>query len=338
MNGGSSPGTCFGFRTSEFALSAAAGLLVLLGLVSAHAMGRGPLGEAYRYDARQLQTTDPALVLFDEAPPLRPGLRELRGIAVGSNDTIGVAGDTNIVILSPSGERVGGFPVAGPPRALAVASDGLIYVGLSDHVEVYEPTGAPKASWTSLGENAWISSVAIGSNDVLVADAGARVVMRFDRSGALLGIIGRKDPAKKAPGFVVPSPLFDVAVGTNDMLWATNPGSQRVEHYERDGRFVSGWGAPGVEIDRFCGCCNPGHLAIRRDGSFVTAEKGLPRVKLYDPAGGLVGVVAGGESFDEDTVGLDLAVDSQGRILVLDPKRGLVRVFVEKPKRGKPPP
>ena len=41
-------------------------------------------------------------------------------------------------------------------------------------------------------------------------------------------------------------------------------------------------------------------------------------------------VVAGAEQFDEGTVGLDLAVDSNQRIFVLDPKRKRVRIFAKK--------
>jgi hypothetical protein len=38
-------------------------------------------------------------------------------------------------------------------------------------------------------------------------------------------------------------------------------------------------------------------------------------------------VVAGPESFEPQTVGLDLAVDSKDRIYVLDPKKKSVRIF-----------
>jgi len=80
----------------------------------------------------------------------------------------------------------------------------------------------------------------------------------------------------------------------------------------------------------FCGCCNPSHIALFPDGRFVTSEKGLPRVKVYDAKGVFVGLVAGPDMFAEDAVGLDLAVDSRGRILVLDPARRMVRVFAAK--------
>lgn len=84
-----------------------------------------------------------------------------------------------------------------------------------------------------------------------------------------------------------------------------------------------------MEIEGFCGCCNPSHFAIREDGSFVTSEKGIPRIKVYDRLGRLASVVAGPDSFDEGTVGLDLALDSAQRVLVLDPARRAVRIFVE---------
>jgi len=62
----------------------------------------------------------------------------------------------------------------------------------------------------------------------------------------------------------------------------------------------------------------------------VTSEKGLIRVKIHDRNGSFRSVVAGPDRFIEGTVQLDLAVDSRGRILVLDPRRKRVRVFEEK--------
>ncbi len=85
-----------------------------------------------------------------------------------------------------------------------------------------------------------------------------------------------------------------------------------------------------MKLEGFCGCCNPSHLARMADGRFVTSEKGLPRVKLYAEDGTFVGLVAGTDAFAKETVGLDLAVDGDGRILVLDPVAKAVRVFVPK--------
>jgi len=63
---------------------------------------------------------------------------------------------------------------------------------------------------------------------------------------------------------------------------------------------------------------------------FVNSEKGLERVKVYDKEGKFVGVVAAPAQFVEGTVGIDLAVDSTGRVLLIDRKAGAVRVFARK--------
>jgi len=128
---------------------------------------------------------------------------------------------------------------------------------------------------------------------------------------------------------VIPSPYFDVAVDPDGFLWAANTGRHSLENYTREGKLRSSWGEFSMEIEGFCGCCNPSHFAILEDGSFVTSEKGIPRVKIYDRLGRLSSVVAGPDRFDIGTVGLDLALDSAQRILVLDPARRKVRTFVK---------
>jgi len=84
-----------------------------------------------------------------------------------------------------------------------------------------------------------------------------------------------------------------------------------------------------MELEGFCGCCNPTHMAIMQDGSFVTSEKGIARVKVYNRIGELTSVVASAEQFDEGTEGLDIAVDSRQHIYVLDPKRKQIRIFTK---------
>jgi hypothetical protein len=166
------------------------------------------------------------------------------------------------------------------------------------------------------------------SNLVFVADAGNRVVWRFDGTGRLLGMIGRRGGSGPEPRFIVPSPSLDLAVAPDATLWAVNPGRLRLEQFTLDGEPLSSWGKASMKIDGFCGCCNPTHIAVDAKGRFFTSEKGIPRVKLYDPDGSFVGVVAPPAQFEEDAVGLDLAVDAEGRLLVLDPAAGAIRVFV----------
>jgi hypothetical protein len=84
-------------------------------------------------------------------------------------------------------------------------------------------------------------------------------------------------------------------------------------------------------------------LALLSDGSFVTAEKGLDRVKIYNSDGGFVGVVAGPAQLGKEGKlkvcntpeecregGLDVAIGPDGRIYVLDVTDNVVRVFQKK--------
>jgi hypothetical protein len=91
-------------------------------------------------------------------------------------------------------------------------------------------------------------------------------------------------------------------------------------------------------IEGFAGCGNPVNFALLPDSKYVTCEKGLPRVKIYDVDGTFVGVVAGAEHFptytydgfsSDQTGELDVAVDSDGRVLVLDAVERTVRIFTK---------
>ncbi|MBA7588791.1 hypothetical protein ES708_30860 [subsurface metagenome] len=286
--------------------------------------GRGKTGDRFKYDIEDLKKIDPDLITYSEVIQIKLEMEEPHGVAAGRDDRIYVCGDSAILIISKEGKPVHQIDLGEPARCISVGEDGLLYLGMVDHVEVYEETGKQHALWAGLGHEALITSIATGGKDVYVADAGNRMVMRF---GRLLGYIGKENHSPGAQGFVVPSPYFDVAVGRDKTLWVVNPGRHLLQNYTPEGKFIRSWGHSSVSIEGFCGCCNPTHIAITGEGSFVTSEKGLARVKVYDPMGGFIGVVAGPRHFAERTVGLDLAVDSRGRVIVLDPKKNALRIF-----------
>ena len=306
----------------------AIGAAVVAGLLADPTGRRGSgLGKEFSYDLEELRKTPPELIRYDETGRIETGFREARGVALGPEGRIYVAGDGAVRVFDGDGERLAEIESEGSPRCLAVAGDGTVYVGTKDRVEVYGSEGARKAAWDGPGPDCVFTSVAVSGSDVFVADAGNRVVLRYDASGALIGRIGERDEEGGIPGFVVPSPYFDLAVAAGGILWVANPGRHLVEAYTFDGEPISSWGRPSVRITGFCGCCNPTNFALFPDGRFVTSEKGLPRVKVYDAGGEFECVVAGTELFAEGTVGLDLAVDPRERILVLDPVAKSVRVF-----------
>jgi hypothetical protein len=154
------------------------------------------------------------------------------------------------------------------------------------------------------------------------------MVMRYDLGGRLLRYIGKTSETGEGH-FLIRRPFFDVAAGEDGTIWVVNTGRYRLENFTLDGVFKKSWGFFSEEIEGFCGCCNPTHIALLSDGSIVTAEKEIVRVKVYRPDGTLYGFVAGDDLFEEKKIGLDLAVDSRDRILVLDPTKRSVRIFQE---------
>ena len=153
------------------------------------------------------------------------------------------------------------------------------------------------------------------------------MVLHFDLKGNLVNKIGLKDPATGVPGFIIPSPYFDLAISKDGYLWVVNTGRHSFEKFRFDGTLVSSWGKASMAMDGFCGCCNPSNFAFIYDSLFVTSEKAIERVKVYNHDGSFRCIVATPEQFEEGTKGLDLAVDKQNRIMVLDPVKKLVRTF-----------
>ena len=169
----------------------------------------------------------------------------------------------------------------------------------------------------------------------------SRMVWHFDVDGQLAGQIGKPDPAQQWSGFIVPSPYFDLALGVDGMvLHVVNPGQRQIATFSYAGDRGGAWGAGGSKLSDFFGCCNPAHFAMLPDGRFVTSEKGIPRIKVYTAQGQFECVVAGPEQLSvgdrhvadpsegADKRVFDVAVDRQGRVLVLDPRSRTVRVYL----------
>ncbi len=302
------------------------------------------LSSDYAYNLSELAKVDPNLILYAQSgPSVNTGFKQSRAVALDSNGRVYVAGDKAIRVFSSAGSPERMIELSGEPRCLTVAGDGSIYVGFADHVEVLNAEGKRVASWDSLGDEAVLTSIARYEDRVFVADAGHRVVLHYDTAGALIGHIGEKDADKDIPGFVIPSPHFDLAVSRDGLLRVVNPGRNRIETYTSDGHLEFWWGQRSVKIEGFCGCCNPVNFALLPDGGFVTSEKGLVRVKVYNSDGRFIGVVAGPAQLTggsllricetpEECQGpaFDVAAGADGRIYVLDTIENVIKVFTRK--------
>jgi hypothetical protein len=305
--------------------------------------GPGELGPAFAYDLSAYQKTDPATLHYRPSARFDTGFKRARGVATGAGDRLLVAGDSSLRLFGPDGARLAEWPIDGDrPRAAAEAADGTVYVALKDRVLVFDAAGKRTAAWDPASPGSFLTSIAAGEADVFAADAGRRVVYRYDRSGKLLRQIGVKDEKRGIPGFAVPSPYFDVAIAPDGLLRVANTGRLRIETYTFDGDLERWWGKPSLQWDGFSGCCNPSHFALLPNGEVITSEKGLVRIKRSNEKGEWLGAVAGPEHLldgrpemagvpgpDADGAGaaFDVAIDSKGRVLALDPYTQAIRIF-----------
>lgn len=311
------------------------------------AAGRRPRTEnsenpfAYRVDS--FEQTDQKLIGYVEERRFKSPCAEPRRIVIVGDQKIYLAGEKRICVIRPDGSVATEIGLTAAPQCVAVAEEDL-YIGFKDHIEVYAPNGTRKAVWEAIEGRPYITGLALAGDELFAADSGNRVIVHYKLDGKIADRIGARNQEAGMIGFVLPSPNLDVETRGDGLIHVNNPGRHRVESYSVSGELVKWWGKPSAGIEGFCGCCNPIALALLPDGRFVTCEKGLPRVKVYKANGEFDCVVAGTESFRENAragagstsdparIGLDAAVDSKGRVYVLD--RVTCNIHVMVPKAG----
>lgn len=289
-------------------------------------------GPNLTYDIETYAKVDQVETRYEETGLIVPDLEEPEALAVGPDGRLYVAGLNAVAVFGKDDTEVARFETNGAAKCIAVADDGTIFLGFPEHVEVVGKDGAVQAVWPEIGPRAFLTSIAVLEDDVYVADAGNRVVYRFDREGNLLARIGEIDLEEDIPGIEVPSPYLDLAVNDEGNLWVVNPGRLGLERYRADGSIVTSWYKPSVvKLEGFSGCCNPTHIAFSNDGKLITSEKGLVRIKVYDVTyGEFEELVAGSKLFPREQSLKDLVVDAGDRILVLDPRINAIRIFERK--------
>ncbi|MCP4642071.1 MAG: hypothetical protein GY851_16630, partial [bacterium] len=236
---------------------------------------------SFQYDITAYQEIDPAAVVFSESDPIPLGIEGVSALAVADDGTVFVAGVGAVAVLNAQKTEAARIAIEGTPTCMAVSLEGDLLLGMTDHIVRVSQDGGVKATWDRPNERALITSIVADADSVYVADAGNRVVLRYDHEGVIQTRLGQKDAARDIPGFVIPSPYFDVAFDNTGAFWVVNPGRHGLEQYRADGALVSAWYNPSMKVDGFCGCCNPSHVAFMSDGTLVTAEKGITRVKIY---------------------------------------------------------
>ena len=313
-------------------------LLGVMGLIVADLFRSPPRDQENpeMYSIEKQRMIDTSQICYREVEQFQADLPGLQGIALDTGLNIYICGERIIRVYNRSREIKADFTVDSDATCIATGPEGEIYVGLGDHIEVFDLSGNRRGKWDTY--HGFLTSLVIIGDEVFAADGENKIILRYDRKGNLLNIIGKKDREKGVEGFIIPSMYFDVAAGPDNELWAANTGRHEIQRFSPDGLLISFWGKASMGLDGFAGCCNPIHFAILPDGYFVTYEKGLDRIKLYNQAGKYECTVSGpAKAGDHSPTACsvsspvhDLAVDREGRVYALDGEKSVIRIFTRK--------
>lgn len=223
----------------------------------------------------------------------------LKAVSVAPSGNIYIGGDSFVSCYDKSLTLLWNAKASSPVTALSNWGDTL-YASTAEQIIVMNSAGKILNEWGPFEDSCMITSVSANAKYVAFADAGNKIVFVLDKGGEVKTMIGQNDKH-----FVIPSPYFEVALDNNNNLYAANTGQHRIETYSIDGVFKSQFGEAGTAPGAFCGCCAPPHFALIPQG-FVTAEKGINRIKILNKNGEFIEFVNSKNSFIK-SVPLDLA-------------------------------
>jgi DNA-binding beta-propeller fold protein YncE len=177
----------------------------------------------------------------------------------------------------PAGVQLGHVPGVAVDRADHV----YVFTRAEPPVQVYDRAGRFLRAWGS-GRIKKAHHIKIDpEGNVLVADVGSHLVMKFTPEGRLLLELGTRDqPGCDAAHFNMPT---DVAVTpAGDVFVSVGYGNNRVAHFDKAGRFVKDWGRLGTAPGEFS---IPHAIAVDSRGRLYVADRNNVRVQVFDQAG-----------------------------------------------------
>lgn len=300
-------------------------VIVVADILGSRPEKRGENPFALNVDA--YKGVDPELVTYKETKILKLQSNIYRGIAI-DDEEIFIIADNFLQVLDPSGKELKSFNLDDSPRAITVIDD-RIFIGFKGHVSSYSREGELLLNFEPIGDSAVVTSLAVHGEKLFVADAGNRQVISYTKDGDWIGSFEGKREEDALHGFIIPSPYFDLVINDEE-LWVVNPGMHALENYSESGALRGYWDKTSITVEGFSGCCNPAHIAVLPNGHFVTSEKGIVRIKVYEQSGKMIGVVGAPVKFDEDGLAPDIAVNGSGAVFALDFDRDMIRIFEKK--------
>ena len=285
----------------------------------------------WEYSVEAFQQVDEALISHSETKRIRLGHQDPMDIAY-LNGSLFVLFEKSLQIIDINGKEKQFFSWKEDEKAscMNVNSSGEILIAFSRFLRLYSPEGKVLVQSETLAEESGISYIAVGSDRIFAADGGRREVLIFDNQLNIINTFKGESGVSSQHGYILPGNQFSLRINAEGELWTTNPGVHQLQNYTNEGRLRGGWGDASFGPDGFSGCCNPSYFGFLSDGSFVTSEKGMVRVKIHRESGEFLSYVAPPVLFGNGKDAPAIAVDENDRIILLDFEQSLIRIFSRK--------
>jgi len=246
----------------------------------------------------------------------------LKAVTAASDGNIYAGGESFIVSYDSNLEKLWQIETTGMITALSMNGDTL-FAASEETIFLVSPTGKVINEWGPYEAKSLFTSLSANKEYLAVADASNKIVFIIKKDGEVHSMIGHSDEK-----LLIPSPYFDVCLTWDNLLFLAHTGKYRIEKWTIDGEFISSFGESGTDPGKFCGCCNPAHFTIIPEG-FITAEKGINRIKISGSSGEFVEYVSSDNNFIA-SVPLDVSSADGKTIYGANPADSKLYVFRRK--------
>ena len=268
------------------------------------------------------------------------GAGEFRGglhyVCLDAKGNVFGGGGNKVVLFDPDGARKLAWEnLPHSVTAVAVDDKGVIYAGGKDgesckitRLEIKDNTPVTGKTMALAAEVNNVNSIKTAKDLLLVGDSKGRCIHKLAAAdGKSQGVIGMGKGGKPTGLVSTCCGILDFDVDSKGQLVIANLGQHRVTICNDKGSNAKSWGQAGKKPEDFCGCCNPVSVAVAPDGSIVTAEKTIPRLKLYSANGKKLLGITETEDFDKGCANLIVTVDANKNIYAVDGKSNVIKVF-----------
>lgn len=246
----------------------------------------------------------------------------LKAVTVSPSGNIYLGGDSFMTCYDKDMKIVWNLKTPSPVTSLSCSGD-TIFASTMEQVLIVSKDGQIKSEWGPFEDSCIFTSISSNRTYVALADAGNKMLLVLDKGGEVKKLIGQNDGQ-----FIIPSAYFEVVLNDNNTIFVANTGHRRVETRGINGEVKSYFGEPGLSPEAFCGCCNPAHFIVI-PGGFVTAEKGINRIKILNEKGEFVEFVSSKNNFVA-SIPLDLASADGKTIYAANPADSKLYIFNRK--------